>query len=82
MAKTARLVRQGLNDSIVSRVDSEIAMPEKSISLALEDIGNPAKGIIEIPDSDADAAADLDASADSLEVPPLVDGAPKGNGRR
>lgn len=59
-------VGKGLDDAIVGGVLGEILEPQQSGALALKDEGDPAEGVVEVPDGDTDAATDLDASADNL----------------
>lgn len=66
---------QSLNDTVVSRVGAEVVEPEKSGALTGEDEGDPAEGIIEVPDGDTDAPVDLDASSDGLFSLTLVSNA-------
>ncbi len=60
------LVGQGLNDTIISRVLGEVVEPEQRGALAREDRRDPGKRVVEVPDGDADAAADLNAGANDL----------------
>lgn len=60
------LVGQSLDDAVVGRVLAEVLEPEKGGTLALENEGDPAEGVIEIPDGDTDASVDLDACSDDL----------------
>jgi hypothetical protein len=66
VATALGLVGQGLDDAIVGGVLGEVLKPQQGSALALKDVGDPAEGVIEVPESDADAAADLDASANNL----------------
>jgi hypothetical protein len=61
-----RLVLQRLDNSVVGRMSGEVLKPQERSTLTREDIGNPAERVIEIPDGNADAAPDLDASANRL----------------
>ena len=60
------LVGQSLDHAVVGGVLGEVLEPQQRRALALENKGNPAEGVIKVPDGDADAAADLDASTDNL----------------
>jgi hypothetical protein len=62
---TSRVLESG-ESSVVGRVGSEVVEPEKSGTLALEDVGNPAEGIVEVPEGDADTGWRLSASTDGL----------------
>ena len=44
----------------------EVVEPEESGTLALEDVGNPAEGVVEVPEGDTDASGRLSAATDSL----------------
>jgi hypothetical protein len=66
--RAASLVGEGLNDAVVGGVLAEVLEPQEGSTLALEEVGDPAEGIIEVPDGDTDAAADLDAGADDVLV--------------
>ncbi len=44
----------------------EVLEPQRSVALGREDSGHPAEGVIEIPEGDANAALNLDASTDDL----------------
>jgi len=66
LRRAVRVVGKSLNNTIVRRVLREVGEPETSSALAREDVGHPAKGVVEIPEGDADAALDLDAGADNL----------------
>lgn len=61
-----RPVLQRLDDAIISRVLLKVLEPQRRGALALEHVGHPAEGVIEVPDGDADAGVDLDAGADGL----------------
>lgn len=45
----------------------EVLKPEQGRALAGKDGRDPAEGVVEVPDGDADAAADLDARANGLD---------------
>lgn len=62
----ASRVLEGGEDTVVGRVDAEILEPEKGLALTGEDVGDPAEGVVEVPESDADAGLGLGAAADSL----------------
>lgn len=62
----AGLVGQGLDDTIVGGVLAKVLEPEEGSALTLEDVGNPAEGVIEIPEGDTNALLDLNAGADNL----------------
>jgi hypothetical protein len=57
---------QRLDCAVVSRVLAEVFEPEQRRSLALEDIGNPAERVVEVPDGDADTLGHLHARRDDL----------------
>lgn len=59
-------VLESLLHAVVGGVLAPVLKPEEGSTLAGENIGHPAEGVIEIPDGDTDAALDLDASANSL----------------
>lgn len=44
----------------------EVLEPQKRVALAGEDVGDPAEGVVEVPEGDADAGFDLGAGADDL----------------
>jgi hypothetical protein len=60
------LVGQRLDDAVVGGVLCEVGEPEQRLTLAGEVVGHPGEGVVEVPDSDTDAALDLDASTDDL----------------
>ncbi len=66
LAMALGLVGEGLDDAIVRGVVGEVLEPQERGALGGEDGGDPAEGVIEVPEGDADAAADLDAGADDL----------------
>ena len=68
------LVGQGLDNAIVGGMLAEVGKPEQSSALGGEDGRDPAEGVIEVPDGDTNAAADLDASTDNLYEQPLAPG--------
>ena len=57
-------VLQRLDDTIVGRVLLKVLEPQQRGALALKDVGDPAEGVVEVPDGDADAGVDLDTGAD------------------
>lgn len=59
-------VLQRLDDTIVGRVLLKVLEPQQRGALALKDVGDPAEGVVEVPDGDADAGVDLDTGADGL----------------
>jgi len=44
----------------------EVLKPQQGGALAGEDCGDPAEGVVEVPDLNTDAAADLNASTNNL----------------
>ena len=52
---------------MVSRVDAKVVEPEEGVALALEDVGDPAEGVVKVPQGDADAGGVLDAGSDGLD---------------
>ena len=60
------LVLQRLDNGIVGRVLLEVLKPQQSVTLTFEHIGNPAEGVIEVPEGDTNAGIDLDAGTNGL----------------
>lgn len=54
--------------TVVGGVDGEVIEPEKSSTLALEDVGDPAEGVVEVPESDADTGRGLGTATNGLEL--------------
>lgn len=64
---TLGAVGQSLNHTVVGRVLGKVLKPQESGALSREHVGHPAEGVVQIPDGDADAGLDLDASTDGLD---------------
>lgn len=62
----ASRVLESRERAVVGGVDGEVVEPEKSGTLALEDVGDPAEGVVEVPEGDANAGFSLGAAADGL----------------
>lgn len=61
------VVLESIDDAIVGGVSGEVLEPKTSRALASEHIGDPAKGVIKVPNGDSDAALDLGTSTDNLK---------------
>jgi hypothetical protein len=66
LALGSSLVGKSLDNAVVSGVLGEVGEPEEGSTLAGEDVGHPAEGVVKVPGGDTDAALDLDAGADDL----------------
>jgi len=66
LRRAIRIVGKSLNNTIIRRVLREVSELETSSALAREDVGHLAKGVVKIPEGDADIALNLDAGADNL----------------
>lgn len=53
-------------DAVIRWVDGEVLEPEERVALAGEDVGDPAEGVVEVPEGDANAGVDLGAGPDDL----------------
>jgi hypothetical protein len=62
----AHVLLEALNAAIIGRVLLKVIKPEKSGTLALEDVRDPAEGIVEVPEGNAYAGLDLCAGGDGL----------------